>query len=66
MLAQAVQINANDGLAHYYLGNVLEAQQDSHSALEQYQLAAKLIPDFLPLQSRLGLLAQRVGFGLLL
>ena len=61
LLAQATQANPKDGIAFYYLGNALEGKHDPTGALQAYQQAAQLVPDMVPLQTRLGMLLQRSG-----
>jgi predicted Zn-dependent protease len=60
-LSRAAEINADDPLAHYELGKVLEAQHDTAGAMREYTRACQLAPTLAEAHYGLGVLAGRAG-----
>jgi predicted Zn-dependent protease len=61
LLSRATEIEPNDAVAHYELGKVLEAQNDSAGALREYERAFQLAPTLADAHYGFGILAGRSG-----
>jgi predicted Zn-dependent protease len=61
LLSRATEIEPNDAVAHYELGKVLEAQNDSAGALREYERAFQLAPTLADAHYGFGILAGRNG-----
>lgn len=61
LLSRAVETEPDDPLAHYELGKVLEAQNDTAGAMREYARACQLAPTLAEAHYSLGILAGRAG-----
>ncbi|HVO24382.1 MAG TPA: M48 family metalloprotease [Candidatus Margulisiibacteriota bacterium] len=61
LLSRAAEIAPNDPVAHYELGKVLEAQNDTAGALREYERAFQLAPTLADAHYGFGILAGRSG-----
>jgi predicted Zn-dependent protease len=61
LLSRATEIEPNDPVAHYELGKILEAQQDTAGALREYERAFQLAPTLADAHYGFGILAGRNG-----
>jgi predicted Zn-dependent protease len=61
LLSRAAEVQPDDPVAHYELGKVLEAQNDSAGAMREYQRAFQLAPTLADAHHGFGILAGRAG-----
>jgi len=61
LLSRAAEIEPDDPVAHYELGRVLEAQNDTTGAMREYARACQLAPTLAEAHYGLGVLAGRAG-----
>ena len=60
-LSRATETEPDDPVAHYELGKVLEAQNDTAGAMREYERACQLAPTLAEAHYGLGVLAGRAG-----
>ena len=55
ILQTTITINPNDGLAHYYLGNILYDRKRHIEAIKNWEIAARLDPEYAVIWRNLGI-----------